>query len=97
MRLFLKKSVEVLIKYNRFKKYTIELKKSKQPSYEFIYSLKPIEFKIFQTYIKTNLTNGFIKLLKLLLSIPILFVQKFNNGFYLLINEHRLNNFMIKN
>ena len=41
-------------------KYTIQLQKSKQPSYSPIYSLDLVELKTLKNYIKTNLVNGFI-------------------------------------
>ena len=44
--------------------HTIKLEDGKQPPYEPIYSLSPIELKVLKTYIKTNLANGFIQPLK---------------------------------
>ena len=49
-----------LSKYTGINNHTIELKKSKQPSFSPIYSLRPEELETLKTYIKTNLGNGFI-------------------------------------
>ena len=75
----------------------IELEKGKQPLYRPIYSLEPVEFETFKTYIKTNLANGFIKTSKLPASAPILFVCKPNSSFCLYVDYQKLNNLMIKN
>lgn len=70
---------------------------SKQPSYRLIYSLKLIELKTLQTYIITNLANGFIKPFKSLTDAPILFISKLNGSLQLYLNYQRLNNLIIKN
>ena len=56
---FLEKSANVLLEQARVNEHAIELEKSKQPLYGPIYSLAPIELKIFKAYIETNLANGF--------------------------------------
>ena len=60
--------------------YAIELKKSKQPSFGPIYSLELVELEILKTYIKTNLTNGFIRPSKSPAEAPILFDRKQNES-----------------
>ena len=56
-----------------------------------------MELKTLETYIKTNLGNGFIKASKLLASVLILFVRKLNGSFCLCINYQGFNNLIIKN
>lgn len=46
------------------KKYVIELIESKQPPYEPIYSLSPVELKTLKAYIQTHLKTEFIWLSK---------------------------------
>ena len=58
--IFLKKLVEVLLKQIVIINYAIELKESNQLFFGLIYSLDPMELKIFQIYIKKNLANNFI-------------------------------------
>ena len=48
---FFKKSIAVLLKHTKIKIHTIDLKKSKQPPYKPIYSLRSVELKILKTYI----------------------------------------------
>ena len=50
-----------LLKYTKINDYAIELKEDKQSLFRLIYSLKPIVLEILKTYIKINLTNGFIQ------------------------------------
>ena len=59
--IFLKKSANVLSEQIGANKHKIKLKKGKQPPYKAIYSLAPVELKIFKIYIKINLTNNFIQ------------------------------------
>ena len=95
--IFLKKSANVLPDQTGANKHTIELEKGKQPPYRPIYSLEPVEFKTLKTYIKTNLANGFIRVLKSPAGAPILFVRKPNSSFRLYVNYQGLNNLTIKN
>ena len=53
-----------LPEYIEINDYTVELINGYQPLYEPIYSLGPVELKILKIYIKTNLTNCFIRPLK---------------------------------
>ena len=53
--------------------HAIGLKKYKQPSFESIYSLGPIELETLKTYIKNNHANSFIYFLKSTTSTLILF------------------------
>ena len=55
VNVFLEKLANVLSERTGANEHTIELEKGKQPSYGTIYSLEPVELKIFKTYIKTNL------------------------------------------
>lgn len=94
--IFFFNSVIKLLEHFKINNHFINLKKSKQPVYSPIYSLGPIQLKISKTYIKTNFVNGFIKSLKLLAVIPILFVFKKTNSFWLYVNHWRLHNLIIK-
>ena len=57
----------------RINEHAIKLEEGKQPSFGPIYSLRPVELEILKTYIKTNLTNGFIRLFKSPAKAPIFF------------------------
>ena len=63
-----------------FNNYAIKLKNGKQPTYEPIYSLGPVELEILKTYIETNLANGFIRPLKSLADALILFIYKLDGS-----------------
>ena len=95
--IFLEESANVLPEQTGANEHTIELKKGKQPPYEPIYSLGPVELKILKTYIKTNLVNGFIRALKSPAGTLILFVHKLKGSLCLCVNYQGLNNFIIKN
>ena len=56
---FLETSANVLPKRTGGNEHAIELEKAKQPPYGPIYSLGPVEFETFKTYIETNLANLF--------------------------------------
>ena len=77
--------------------YIIELEKDKQPFFESIYSLEPMELEILKTYIKTNLANTFICFFKFPIKAIIHFNQKLNKSFYLYIDYQNFNNIIIKN
>ena len=94
---FLRKSVNVFPKQTGANEYAIKLEKGKQPPYGPIYSLEPVELEILKTYIETNLTNGFIRILKSSAGAPILFVRKANGSLCLCVDYQELNNFTIKN
>ena len=83
---FLNKLTKVLPKRIKINKQVIELKEYKQPSYKPIYSLGLVKLKTLNTYIKTNLANSFIWLLKSPAITPILFVCKSNSRLYLHVN-----------
>ena len=94
---FLGKLANVLLEQTGENEHAIELKKSKQLPYRPIYTLGPIKLKILKTYIKTNLSNGFIRTLKSLAGAPILFVRKLDSSFCLCVHYQGLNNLTIKN
>ena len=94
---FLEKSAKVAPERTGANEHMIKLKKGKQPPYELIYSLMPVELKTLKTYIETNLTIGFIRESKSSASAPILFVRKHNGSLYLCVNYRGLNNLTIKN
>ena len=94
---FLEKSANVLPEQIEAKEHAIELEKVKQPPYEPIYSLGPVELKTLKTYIKTNLAKDFIWASKSLVGALILFVRKPNGSFCLYVNYQGFNNLKIKN
>ena len=57
---FSNESANILPEQIGVNEHAIKLEEGKQPSYELIYNLEPIELKTLKTYIKTNLANGFI-------------------------------------
>lgn len=73
--------VAKLSKHFKRNNYFRNLAKGKQPLYKPIYSLAFVKFEILKTYIKVNLTNNFIKSLKLLAGTFILYFGKKNNSF----------------
>lgn len=93
----MKKIIVELLKYLGINKYAINLEKNKQQFSQLIYSHKFIQLKILKTYIKTNLINSFIKLLKFPVKAFILFVRKSYNSFCLCINYQALYNLIIIN
>lgn len=78
-------------------KYSIDLELGKKPLYRLIYSLGPIKLKIFKTYIKTNLANGFIWPSKSAVGALILSVQKPDGSVRLYMDYLGLNNLTIEN
>lgn len=58
--IFSKKLVAELPKHYNINKYWINLKLDKQPLFDLIYSLGPVELKTLKTYNQTNLANAFI-------------------------------------
>ena len=96
-KIFSKKSAKVFSKCTGINKYTIELKDDKQPLYGPIYSLGPVELETLNTYIKTNLVNGFIRPLKSSAGALILFVCKPDGSLRLYVNYQGLKNLNIKN
>ena len=58
--IFLKKKALILSKIIKLNQYAIKLQEDQQPFYGLIYNLILVELKMLKTYIKTNLTNGFI-------------------------------------
>ena len=64
--LFSKKSADIFLERNKVNEQAIKLDKDKQLLYRLMYSLGLVELKTLKTYIKTNLANGFIRVLKLL-------------------------------
>ena len=77
--------------------HAIELKESKQPPFEPIYSLGPIELETLKTYIEINLANGFIRPFKSPARASILFNRKPDGSLRLCVDYQGLNNLTIKN
>ena len=62
-----------------------------------MYNLGPLKLETLKTYIKINLVNGFIRLLKSPASALILFDQKLDGSLRLYMDYWSLNNIIIKN
>ena len=77
-------------------KPAIELIKGKQPLYELIYSLKPVELEALKTYIETYLKTGFIWASKSPTGAIIFFDKKPDRTLYLYVDYRGLNNLTIK-
>lgn len=75
----------------------IDLELCKNIFYSLIYSLKSFKLETLKIYIKINLINSFIWLLKFFAKDFILFVQKLNNSLSLYLDYQELNNIIIKN
>lgn len=84
--IFLKKLAAELSKGSNIHKYFIDLKPGKQPLYESIYNLEPVELKTWKTYIKTNLSNNFICLSKSPTKTLILFIKMPDTNFGLCVD-----------
>ena len=74
--IFLAENAAKFLENTRINKHVIELKKSKQPLFRFIYSLEPVELKTLKTYIKTNLAISVIWPFKFSARALILFERK---------------------
>lgn len=74
INIFLKKLAVKLSKLSLIKKHLINLELDKQLSYNLIYNLRLVKFKILKIYIEINLVNGFIYFFKILVGAFILFV-----------------------
>ena len=57
---FLAENIAKLPEYTWINEHIIKLEKEKQPLFGPIYSLGLVELEMWKTYIKINLTNGFI-------------------------------------
>ena len=94
---FSKKPANVFSEQIGANEHAVKLEKSKLPPYRPIYSLWPVKFKTFKTYIKINLANKFIRASKSPASALILFFCRSNSSFHLCVNYWVLNNLIIKN
>lgn len=75
-----------LLDHFKINNYFIYLQKDKQLCFGLIYSLELVKLESLKSFIETNLASNFIKLLKLLSGVLILFIYKKDNGFWLCIN-----------
>ena len=94
---FSSNSAAKLPEHIRINDYLIDLLDNKQPLYSLIYSLGLVELETLKTYIKANLSSGFIRSSKSPAGTPILFIRKKDGSFYLCIDYQGLNNLTIKN
>lgn len=94
---FSKELATMLPKHTKINTHAIDLEKNKQPPYGLIYSLGSVELEILNTYIETNLVNGFIYPFKSPAVAPILFDWKPDGSFWLCVDYGGLNNLIIKN
>ena len=86
-----------LLENTGMNKHTIELEEGKQPPFDPIYSLGPVELEILKTYIETNLANDFIQPSKSLAGAPIFFDRKPDRSLRLCVDYRGFNNITIKN
>lgn len=75
----------------------LNLANYKNPTYGLIYSLKPIEYKILKTYIKTKLTFGLIGSFKSSASSLIVFVCQKNSYVWLFLDYWKFNHLTMGN
>ena len=87
----------ILSKITKLNQHAIKLQEDHQPPYKTIYSLGPVKIETLETYIETNLTNGFIWPSKSPASAFILFIKKPNSSLCLCVDYWGLNNLTIKN
>ena len=77
-------------------KHIIELVEGKQPLYDLIYSLGPVELEMLKAYIETYLKTGFIWPSKSFIDIPFFFDKKSDKSLQLCVNYQGLNNLTMK-
>ena len=77
--------------------HVIDLKKSKTPSYDSIYSLFEKELKVLKQYIDRHLIIEFIRFFTFSVDVSILFVKKKDGDLRLCVNYRGLNLLTIKN
>ena len=95
--IFSEEKVLLLPERTELNEYAINLEDGKQPPYGPIYSLGPVELETLETYIKTHLKTGFIRLSKSPVGAPILFNKKLDGSLHLCVDYWGLNNLTIKN
>ena len=78
-------------------KHTIRLEEGKQPPFGPIYNLGPVKLETLQSFIKTNLANGFIWPSKSPAGAPIVFNWKPDGSLCLCVDYWGSNNITIKN
>ena len=94
---FSEKKASILSEATELNQHAIKLQEGQQPSYWPIYSLGPVKLETLETYIKTNLANGFIRPSKSPTGALILFFGKPDGSLRLYVNYRDLNNLTIKN
>ena len=77
--------------------HAIKLEEGKQPLFDPIYSLGPVELETLKTYIETNLANSFIRPFKSPARALILFDRKPDRSFCFCMDYRGFNNITIKN
>ena len=90
-------SMAELLEHTGINDHPINLIDDKQPLYDLIYSLGPVELETLKTYIETNMANGFIRPSKLPVGASILFIRKKDGSLWLYVDYQGLNNLTIKN
>ena len=94
---FSAKNAAELPENTRINEHAIELEKGKQPPFEPIYNLGPVELETLKTYIEINLANGFIWPSKSPAGALIFFDRKQDGSLRLCEDYWGLNNIIIKN
>ena len=86
-----------LLENTKINEHIIKLKKDKQSTFGFIYSLKQVELEILKIYIITILVNGFFWSFKSLAGATILIDRKLDRSLCFCVDYKSLNNIIIKN
>ena len=94
---FLAENIVELLENTGINKHAITLEEDKQLFFGPIYSLGPVELETLKTYIKINLTDGFIYPSKPPIGALILFDKKPDRSLRLYIDYRGLNNITINN
>ena len=95
--IFSSESATELPEHTGINNHPIDLLNNKQPLYNPIYRLGPVELEMLKTYIKANLASGFIRSSKSTAGALILFVRKKDGSLRLCVDYQGLNNLTIKN
>ena len=95
--IFFSDSAVELPKHTGINNHPINLLDDKQPPYNPIYSLGPLELETLKTYIEANLASSFIRPFKPLSGAPIQFVRKKDSSLRLYVDYRGFNNLTIKN
>ena len=75
----------------------IQLEQGKKPPWGKLYGHSAVELAAMDTYLKTNLANGFIRPSRSPAAAPVMFVKKLDGGLRLVIDFRGINAVTVKN